>query len=150
VSASEDAIEIKNYKPAPPATRRAAKPSTWSANVARNPFEKNRILLLLPSDTGIEKNRKTKQCSPLLRSHWTTPPVDRSGFTTNVTRLDDLRLSAAARAILPGQLITVVSIQSYGSDTLELTYKAPSMRRDVNDALKHMKELFRKNKAEAM
>lgn len=65
-------------------------------------------------------------------------------------RFDDLQLSGAARAILPGQLITVVSIQSYGSDTLELTYKAPSMRRDVSDALEHMRELFRKNEAKAM
>lgn len=39
--------------------------------------------------------------------------------------LDDLKPNAALRGILPDALVTVVSIQWYGSEALELTYKSP-------------------------
>jgi len=41
-------------------------------------------------------------------------------------RLEDLQPNAAIRGILPDGLITVVSIQWFGSEALELTYKTPS------------------------
>ncbi|NLO26754.1 MAG: DUF3883 domain-containing protein [Actinobacteria bacterium] len=40
-----------------------------------------------------------------------------------MTRLEDLLPNCAVRGILPDGLITVVSVQWYGSDALELTYK---------------------------
>ena len=43
-------------------------------------------------------------------------------------RLEDLLPNAAVRGILPDQLVTVVSIQWFGTQALELTYKAPSGR----------------------
>jgi superfamily II DNA or RNA helicase len=45
-----------------------------------------------------------------------------------MTRLEDLQPTAAVRGILPEQLVTVVSIQWFGSEALELTYKDPSGR----------------------
>ena len=42
-----------------------------------------------------------------------------------MSRLEDLRPNAAVRGILPDCLVTVVSIQWYGSEALELTYKDP-------------------------
>src|SRR6516165_693666 len=45
-----------------------------------------------------------------------------------MTRLEDLKPTAAVRGILPDQIVTVVSIQWFGSEALELTYKAPSGR----------------------
>ncbi len=44
------------------------------------------------------------------------------------TRLEDLQPTAAVRGILPGQLVTVVSVQWFGSEALELTYKGPTGR----------------------
>src|SRR5580658_5752358 len=41
----------------------------------------------------------------------------------NMTRLEDLQPTAAVRGILPDQVVTVVSIQWFGSEALELTYK---------------------------
>src|SRR5277367_5271753 len=41
-------------------------------------------------------------------------------------RLEDLQPNAAVRGILPDQLVTVVSIQWFGSEALELTYKTPT------------------------
>jgi superfamily II DNA or RNA helicase len=41
-------------------------------------------------------------------------------------RLEDLQPNASIRGILPDSLITVVSVQWYGSEALELTYKTPS------------------------
>ena len=43
-------------------------------------------------------------------------------------RLEDLQPNAAVRGVLPDALITVVSVQWFGSEALELTYKAPSGR----------------------
>lgn len=45
-----------------------------------------------------------------------------------MTRLEDLQPTAAVRGILPDQLVTVVSVQWFGSEALELTYKAPTGR----------------------
>src|SRR6266581_1772496 len=43
-----------------------------------------------------------------------------------MTRLEDLRPNAAVRGLLPDSLVTVVSIQWFGSEALELTYKSPN------------------------
>jgi SNF2 family DNA or RNA helicase len=43
-------------------------------------------------------------------------------------RLEDLQPNAAVRGVLPDQLVTVVSVQWFGSQALELTYKGPSGR----------------------
>lgn len=40
-------------------------------------------------------------------------------------RLEDLQSNAAVRGILPDALVTVVSVQWFGSEALELTYKDP-------------------------
>ena len=40
-------------------------------------------------------------------------------------KLEDLRPNAAVRGLLPGCLITVVNVQWFGSEALELTYKTP-------------------------
>ena len=45
-----------------------------------------------------------------------------------MTHLEDLQPNAAVRGILPDQLVTVVSVQWFGSQALELTYKGPSGR----------------------
>jgi superfamily II DNA or RNA helicase len=45
-----------------------------------------------------------------------------------MTRLEDLQPTAAVRGILPEQVVTVVSVQWFGSEALELTYKGPSGR----------------------
>ena len=41
-------------------------------------------------------------------------------------RLEDLQPNAAVRGIVPDTLVTVVSVQWFGSEALELTYKVPS------------------------
>ncbi|MCC6455467.1 MAG: hypothetical protein IT328_11025 [Caldilineaceae bacterium] len=38
-------------------------------------------------------------------------------------KLDDLQPNAAIRGVLPDSLVTVVSVQWFGSEALELTYK---------------------------
>ena len=45
-----------------------------------------------------------------------------------MTRLEDLQPNAAVRGILPDALVTVVSVQWFGSEALELTYKSPTGR----------------------
>ena len=46
-----------------------------------------------------------------------------------MTRLEDLQPTAATvRGILPEQAVAVVSVQWFGSEALELTYKGPSGR----------------------
>src|SRR5690348_1667564 len=45
-----------------------------------------------------------------------------------MTRLEDLQPTAAVRGILPDQIVTVVNVQWFGSEALELTYKGPSGR----------------------
>ena len=41
-------------------------------------------------------------------------------------KLEDLQTNAAVRGILPDGLVTVVSVQWFGSEALELTYKTPA------------------------
>ena len=41
-------------------------------------------------------------------------------------RLEDLQTNAAVRGVLPDSLVTVVSVQWFGSEALELTYKTPA------------------------
>lgn len=41
-------------------------------------------------------------------------------------RLEDLQPIAAVRGVLPDCLVTVVSVQWFGSEALELTYKTPA------------------------
>ena len=43
-------------------------------------------------------------------------------------RLEDLQPNAAVRGVLPDCLVTVVSVQWFGSEALELTYKTPAGR----------------------
>jgi len=43
-----------------------------------------------------------------------------------VSKLEDLQPHAAVRGILPDALVTVVSVQWFGSEALELTYKTPA------------------------
>lgn len=43
-----------------------------------------------------------------------------------MNRLEDLQPNAAVRGILPDSLVTVVSVQWFGSEALELTYKTPA------------------------
>ena len=45
-----------------------------------------------------------------------------------MTRLEDLQPKASVRGILPDSLVTVINVQWFGSDALELTYKDPSGR----------------------
>jgi SNF2 family DNA or RNA helicase len=44
------------------------------------------------------------------------------------TKLENLQPNAAVRGILPDSLVTVVSVQWFGSEALELTYKDPAGR----------------------
>ena len=41
-------------------------------------------------------------------------------------RLEDLQPNASIRGVLPTSLVTVVSVQWFGSEALELTYKTPT------------------------
>lgn len=43
-----------------------------------------------------------------------------------MSKLEDLQPNAAVRGILPDALVTVVSVQWFGSEALELTYKSPT------------------------
>jgi SNF2 family DNA or RNA helicase len=45
-----------------------------------------------------------------------------------VTRLEELQPNAAVRGILPDSLVTVVNVQWFGSEALELTFKDPGGR----------------------
>lgn len=45
-----------------------------------------------------------------------------------MSRLEDLKLNATVQGILPNSLITVVNVQWFGSEALELTYKDQSGR----------------------
>ncbi len=40
--------------------------------------------------------------------------------------LEDIQTNAAVRGIIPDALVTVVSVQWFDSEALELTYKTPS------------------------
>ncbi len=41
-------------------------------------------------------------------------------------KLEDLKPNPAVRGILPDSLVTVVSVQMFGSEALELTHKSPT------------------------
>lgn len=41
-------------------------------------------------------------------------------------KLEDLQPNAVLRGVLPESVVTVVSIQWFGSDAVELTYKSPT------------------------
>ena len=43
-----------------------------------------------------------------------------------MTKLEELRPKAAVRGILPDGLVTVVNVQWFGSEALELMYKTPA------------------------
>ncbi|WP_456433581.1 SNF2-related protein, partial [Thermosulfuriphilus sp.] len=45
-----------------------------------------------------------------------------------MARLEDLKQGASVRGVLPGQDVTVVNVQWYGTDAIELTYKDASGR----------------------
>src|SRR6266550_784657 len=45
-----------------------------------------------------------------------------------MSRLEDLQPNASVRGILPDSLVTVVTVQWFGSEALELTYKDPGGR----------------------
>ena len=45
-----------------------------------------------------------------------------------MSKLEDLRANAAVRGILPDCLVTVVGVQWFGSEAIELTYKDPAGR----------------------
>src|SRR5215510_6281706 len=53
---------------------------------------------------------------------------------STMSKLEDLQPNAAVRGILPDALVTVVSVQWFGSEALELTYKHP-MGRVANELL---------------
>src|SRR5215813_5158620 len=45
-----------------------------------------------------------------------------------MSKLEDLQPKAAVLGILPESLVTVVTVQWFGSEALELTYKTPTGR----------------------
>ena len=45
-----------------------------------------------------------------------------------MTTLEDLRLEATVRGIVPDAAVTVVNVKWYGSEALEVTYKTPEGR----------------------
>lgn len=45
-----------------------------------------------------------------------------------MSRLEELQVNASVRGILPDSLVTVVGVQWFGSEALEMTYKDPSGR----------------------
>jgi hypothetical protein len=53
---------------------------------------------------------------------------------TNVLmiKLEDIQPNSSLRGILPDALVTVVNVQWFGSEALELTYKDPSGRVAMN------------------
>ena len=53
-------------------------------------------------------------------------PHDAHDRTSPLSRLEELQPNAALRGILPDVLVTVVNVQWYGSEALELTYKTPT------------------------
>ena len=45
-----------------------------------------------------------------------------------MARLEDLKPDASVSGIIPNALVTVISVQWFGSEAVELTYKAPDGR----------------------
>ena len=58
-------------------------------------------------------------------AHQFTAPNKRS-INRAMSKLEDLRPNASLKGILPDCLVTVVNVQWFGSEALELTYKDPS------------------------
>src|SRR2546430_2624587 len=58
------------------------------------------------------------------RSH----PQDHGHRLCSMSKLEELQPTASLRGILPDALVTVVNVQWFGSEALELTYKDPSGR----------------------
>src|ERR1019366_4448228 len=44
----------------------------------------------------------------------------------NMSKLEELQINASVQGILPNSLVSVVSVQWFGSEALELTYKDPA------------------------
>jgi hypothetical protein len=43
-----------------------------------------------------------------------------------MSKLEELRINASVQGILPNSLVSVVSVQWFGDEALELTYKDPA------------------------
>src|SRR5213593_930581 len=54
-----------------------------------------------------------------------------------MTRLEDLKPNAAVRGVVPDSLVTVVNVQWFGSEALELTYKTPAGKVDHELLYRH-------------
>jgi hypothetical protein len=46
-----------------------------------------------------------------------------------MSKLEELQTNASVQGILPNSLVSVVSVQWFGSEALELTYKDQAVRR---------------------
>ena len=55
-------------------------------------------------------------------------PLIRKTLKLVMAKLEDIRLQASVEGVLPNCQVTVVSVQWFGSEALELTYKDPSGR----------------------
>jgi hypothetical protein len=54
-----------------------------------------------------------------------------------MSKLEDLQPNAAVRGILPDSLVTVVKVEWYGSEALELIYRTPTGRVDTEILYRH-------------
>ena len=74
----------------------------------------------------IESARPIVKCSGTFTEDlvlgWLSIPIG----TYSMTQLEDLKPNAAVRGISPDSLVTVVNVQWFGSEALELTYKTPA------------------------
>ena len=72
----------------------------------------------------------TVEIALLQATEWTTlgriGSSDMNGEQEQSMKLEDLQANAAVRGILSDGLVTVVSVQWFGSEALELTYKTPT------------------------
>ena len=68
----------------------------------------------------------------MLTTHLPVPcmQLQEGGRRIGVLKLEDLKQSATIRGVVPDGLATVVNVQWFGSDAIELTYKDPSGRPD--------------------
>ena len=76
----------------------------------------------------VTRRKGTLQRQRRILSNKRPTVTQQSEHKNKMTRLEDLQPTAAVRGILPDRLVTVVSVQWFGSEALELTYKAPSGR----------------------
>lgn len=70
---------------------------------------------------------KSAHAAVLTALHWRGISHRRSWYNARA-KLEDLQPNAAVRGILPDALATDVSVQWFGSEALELTYKTPAGR----------------------